>query len=327
MNMLKPITTAAFFVMTAYGAQAQDVGTIRVAEADTFSGEDLIQLIAYERARERGVDIQLSSLRADDIVFQAVLNGQIDMGVGDSYEPIVNLDAPVRNIYQIRKLAYIPVADKTIYPDWDALDGEQFVVHSRGSGTETLAQIIEANKGIEFSQISYVPGSEVRVVAMQQGNIKATFLDMVSSKVLLDSDPDRFGRLPMDGVDASDSTLYANTDFLAKNGEAVEILLEELLKAAKATVADPSWPAAQREELGLLPDLTAEEVAEITPYFQDAVEAGIFPTNGGGEAAAKADIQFLAQAGKLEPAIANNLETVWDFGPLNAALKTVDSSK
>ncbi|MDQ0316854.1 ABC transporter substrate-binding protein [Amorphus orientalis] len=326
MNMLKPITTAAFFVMTAFGAQAQDVGTIRIAEADTFSAEDLIQLIAYERAKERGVDIELSSLRADDIVFQAVLNGQIDMGVGDSYEPILNLNAPVRNIYQIRKLAYIPVSDKTIHPDWASLDGKPFVVHSRGSGTETMAQIIEANRGIEFSEISYVPGSEVRVVAMQQGNIKATFLDMTSAGILLDSDPDRFGRLPMDGVDASDSTLYANTEFLQSNPEAVQILLEELLKAAKATVADPSWPAAQREELGLLPDLSDEEVADITPFFEAAVEAGIFPTDGGGEAAAKSDIQFLAKAGKMDTSAAEDLETVWDFGPLDAALKSVGGS-
>ncbi|WP_018699294.1 ABC transporter substrate-binding protein [Amorphus coralli] len=327
MNMIKPIGIAALLAMTALGAQAQEVGTIRIAEADTFSGEDLIQLIAYERAKERGVEIELSSLRADDIVFQAVLNGQVDMGVGDSYEPIVNLDAPVRNIYQIRKLAYIPVADKTLYPDWEALDGEAFVVHARGSGTETLAEIVATAKGIEFSEISYVPGSEVRVVAMQQGNIKATFLDMVSSKVLIDSDPERFGRLPMDGVDASDSTLYVNADFLAENGEAVQILLEELLKSAKATVADPSWPAAQREEFGLLPDLSDEEVADITPYFEAAVAAGIFPTDGGGEAAATSDVLFLAQAGKLDPAMAEKLEKVWDFGPLDAALKVADGDQ
>lgn len=323
MTMLKVLGTAALVAVSTASVQAQDVGTIRIAEADTFSAEDLVQLIAYERAAERGVTVELSSLRADDIVFQAVLNGQVDMGVGDSYEPIVNLEAPVRNIYQVRKLAYYPVVDKTIYADWAALDGEPFVVHSRGSGTETMAQMVELEEGIEFSEISFVPGSEVRVVAMQQGNIRATFLDTVSTDILLESDPERFGTLPMGNVEASDSTLYVNTDFLAENGEAVQILLEELLKAARATVADPAWPAQQREELGLLPDLSAEEVEQITPYFEDANAAGIFPTSGGGTGAAEDDVTFLSLAGTIDASYADNLEALWDFTPLDAALAEV----
>lgn len=320
MNILKALATTVLVAVSATSIQAQGVGTIRIAEADTFSAEDLIQLIAYARAEERGVTIEVSSLRADDIVFQAVLNGQIDMGLGDSYEAIVNLDAPIRNIYQVRKLAYFPVVDKTIYPDWASLDGEPFVVHSRGSGTETMARMVQIEEGIEFSDISFVPGSEVRVVAMQQGNIRATFLDMTSTDVLIDSDSDRFGVLPMDSVEASDSTFYVNTNFLSENGQAVQILLEELLASARATVADPSWPAAQREELGLLPDLSAEEVEAITAYFEDAVAANIFPTSGGGVGAAGDDVLFLSLAGTIDASYADDLEALWDFAPLEAAL-------
>lgn len=323
MNIMKTTATVALLTLAASGIQAQDLATIRIAEADSFSAEDLVQLIAYERAGERGVNVEVTSLRADDIAFQAVLNGQLDMGVGDAYEQIVNLNAPVRNIFQVRKLSYYPVVDKTLYPDWAALDGQPFAVHSRGSGTETMAQMVEVEEGIEFSQISFVPGSEVRVVAMQQGNIKATFLDIVATEMLLESDPARFGTLPMGNVEASDSTLYVNTNFLSENGEAVQILLEELLKAARATVDDPSWPAAQREELGLLPDLSEEEVQQITPYFEDAVAAGIFPTSGGGTAAAEDDVTFLSLAGTLDASHADNLEALWDFSPLEAALTAV----
>lgn len=301
-------------------ANAQQT-TIRIAEADSFGGEDLVQLIAYAKAAERGVKIDAVALKSDDIAFQAVLNGQVDIGVGDSYEPIANLRAPVRNFYQVRKLAYVPVVDKTVHPDWKSLDGQVFAVHSRGSGTEALAKLMEKQKGIKFKQISYVPGSEVRVVAMQRGNIKATYLDLSSAKVLLDSDPKRFASLPVDEQNASDSTFYATTAFLEKNGKAVQILVEELIKAARATAKDPAWPAAERERLRLLQDLPPKAVAEITPFYQQAVPLGIFPTDGGGRSAAEADITFLTEAGKLQGA--HRPEDFWTFEPLQAALKAV----
>ncbi len=312
----------ALAISMAASAQAQET-TIRIAEADTFSGEDLIQLIAYENAKERGINIETVSLKSDDVTFQAVLNGQVDVGVGDAYEAIANLDAPIRHFFQVRKLAYIPVVDKTVYESWKDLDGEPFAVHSRGSGTETMAQIIESTNGIKFSEITYVPGSEVRVVAMQRGNIKATLLDLTTSKMLLESDPEKFGTLPVGEQVASDSAFYARTEFLEENAEAIQILVEELLKAARAVNDDPAFAAAERERLGLLPDLPPEAAEEITPFHEQAIEAGIFPIDGGGEEAARADLAFLAAAGKLTEADTQDLERFWDFRPLNAALATV----
>lgn len=319
MKLVALIGAAALSLMAAGVSHAQEETTIRLVEADSFSAEDLVQMIAYAKAGERGVKIESMALKADDIAFQAVLNGQADMGIGDSYEAISNLKAPVRNISQIRKLAYIPVVDKTVYPDWKSLDGQPFAVHSRGSGTETMARIVEKAEGIKFSEISYVPGAEVRVVAMQRGNIKATYLDLTTTKILIDSDPEKFARLPAGSQDASDSTLYVNESFAKENPKAVQILVEELLKSAKATAADPSYPAREREALGLLPDLSEKEVAEITPYFTEAVAAGIFPTDGGGEAAAKADVDFLAEAGKMPTSDKVSLTDYWDFAPLAAA--------
>jgi NitT/TauT family transport system substrate-binding protein len=328
MNMLSRMalgSLVAFALTASTSGHAQET-TIRVAEADTFSGEDLIQLIAYENASKRGVNIETVALKSDDVTFQAVLNGQVDIGVGDAYEPIANLEAPIRHFYQVRKLAYIPVVDKTIYQSWEDLDGEPFAVHSRGSGTETLAQIIESKYGIKFSEITYVPGSEVRLVAMQRGNIKATLLDLTSSKVLLESDPEKFGTLPAGEQVASDSAFYARTEFLGENAEAVQVLVEELLKAARAVNEDPGFAAAERERLGILPDLPPEAVAEIVPFHERAVEAGIFPVNGGGEAAAAADVAFLATAGKLTEPAMQDPEKFWDFGPLNAALAALGDS-
>lgn len=130
---------AAFF---AGSVLAGNIGVIRLAQ-DNNGVADLVSLIAYKNAQKRGVEIKVTSMKSDAITFQAVLNGQIDIGVGDSYEMIANIGAPVRNIYQARKLAYVPVVDKTLIPNWKSLDGQPFAVQSRGSGTETLIHVME----------------------------------------------------------------------------------------------------------------------------------------------------------------------------------------
>ena len=62
--------------------------------------------MAFERAKERGVKAEAISLQSDDLGFQAVLNGQVEIGVGSAYAAIQTLGAasPVRNFYQLKKL-------------------------------------------------------------------------------------------------------------------------------------------------------------------------------------------------------------------------------
>jgi len=309
---------AAAGLLAGTGAVAQ---TITLAEADTITGENLVQLVAIERAKARGVEAELVSLRSDDIVFQAVLNGQVEIGVGTAYAPLQTLDdAPVRNFYQLRMSAYFPVVDKTQISSWEDMDGAPITVHARGSGTEAIARFIESVQGIEFSELSYVPGSEVRAVALRQGTINATFLDITNTRLVMGEQPDRFGLLPLGDATASDSLLFARTDFLEENAEAVQILVEELMKVAAEFNADPALPAKLREEMGLLPDLPQEMVDEITPYFETATEADLFPESGGSMEAARADIAFLTLSGALEgdPAELDPLD-FWTFDVIDAA--------
>ncbi|MEL6324543.1 MAG: ABC transporter substrate-binding protein, partial [Pseudomonadota bacterium] len=250
----------------ATGAMADDV--ITFAEADTITGESLIHLIAFERARERGVEAEVLSLQSDDLVFQSVLNGQVEVGVGGAYAAMQTLgaDSPVRNFYQLRRLAFFPVVAKAEVASWQDLDGQPITVHARGSGTEAISRYMEYIHDIKFSEMSFVPGSEVRAVAMRQGTINATFLDITNTRLLLAEDPERFGLLELGDVDGSDSLLFARTDFLEERAEDVQILVEELMRSAAEINADPTLPARLREEMGLLPDLPQELVDEITPY-------------------------------------------------------------
>ena len=301
-------------------ALADDV--ITFAEADTITGESLVNLIAFERAKERGVKAEAISLQSDDLVFQAVLNGQVEVGVGSAYAAIQTLgaDSPVRNFYQLKKLGFLCVVNKNKIKSWQDLDGQPITIHARGSGTEAISYYMQALHGIEFSEMSFVPGSEVRGVALRKGTIDATFLDITNTRLVLAEDPDKFGILPLGDVDGSDSLLFARSDFLSDRAGDMQILLEELMRSAREINADPTLPARLREEMGLLPDLPQELVDEITPYYETAVKQGMFAEDGGGLPAALGDFDFLIASGGLKgPASSLNPENFWNFDLLDKA--------
>jgi NitT/TauT family transport system substrate-binding protein len=120
-------------------------------------------------------------------------------------------------------------------------------------------------------------------------------------------------------VKASDESLFATRDFLEKNQAAVAILVEELIKVSRQINANPDSVLEERKKLGLLKDLPAKLEAEILPFFQEAVKNGVFPNDGGGERAAKNDLEFYSLSGQLK---GENLkvEDFWYFAPLKAAL-------
>ncbi|HEX6141125.1 MAG TPA: ABC transporter substrate-binding protein [Geminicoccaceae bacterium] len=315
-------TLALAAVGLASPASAQDK-SLRVGLGDIATVETLGLLIALERVEERGVDVELTAFKSEDIAAQAVVNGQVDVGVGVPYALIQKMDAPVRLFFQLSTLKFYPVVS-TEYQDWQALDGQPFAYHARGSGTEAMGNLLAEQNGIEFGEISYVPGSEVRAVGLMQGNIKATFLDITNKNLVMKEAPGQFHVLPTGEVNASDEALFALQSWLEENAETAQILVEELLKTTRAINQDPSMVAAERETLGLLPDLPAELEAEIDPYFEQAASEGMFPNDGGGEAAAQSDFQFYTKAGSLEGDPAElKVEDFWYLEPLEQARAAV----
>ena len=311
------VAVGVAFVPLAADAQ----GKIRIAFGDIATVETLNFLIAVERARARGVEVELNFLKSEDIAAQAVVSGQADIGVGTPYALLQKVRAPIRMFYQLSTLRFFPIVNTEFYNDWKDLDGEDIVVHSRGSGTEAIMNLMAQVHGITYKSVSYVPGSEVRGGAMLQGTIKATIVDSTNKNLLLKRAPGKFKVLPIENVNASDEALYANTDFLAAQGEAVGVLVEELLTVWRAINADPAAAAAGRAAHKLLPDLPGDLVAEIGPYYAEGVDVGMFPANGGAESAAKDELAFYSVAGQLEggPA-ALMVADFWELGPLNSAL-------
>jgi NitT/TauT family transport system substrate-binding protein len=309
------------------GSEAEGGGSVRVALGDIESVETLALFIAMERVRKRGTDVELIELADEDLANQAVVGGQADVGLGAPYGLIQGAGAPLRIVCQLQRIRFFPVVDQAAYPDWQSLDGETFAVHSRGSTSEALARIIEEEEGINFGEIAYVPGAEVRATALLRGNLKAAMLDIPTKNFVMSEAPGKFHSLPTPESEASDEVLFGNTAWMEENEESLQVLLEEILTVWRSMVENPEYVQEERERLGLLPDLPAELEGELLPYYEQAAEEGLFTQDCGGEPAAKEDFVFYGEAGQLEGDPADlQVENFWTLEPSESALSAVEES-
>lgn len=295
---------------------------MRVAFGDIATVESLHLLAALEKAKEQGVDVQITFLKSEDIAAQAVVSGQADIGIGGPYALLQKVKAPIRLFLQLSKLQFYPVVNSEFYKEWKDLDGQEIAVHSRGSGTEAIMRLMADKNGISYSNISYVPGAEVRTGALLQGNVKATIVDSSGKRILEKEAADKFVFLPLGEVSATDEALFANVDYLQANEKDVEILVESIITTWREIAADPKSVQAMREKYNLLPDATPDMIADIKPYFAEAAPG--MPLNGGGEDAARDDFDFYTVSGALQgKAEELKVEDFWDLDALNAVLAKI----
>jgi len=319
------VGVAAFvsaLVVAGHAGAAQSSTTIRYALGDVISIDELPLLVAVENAKKRGVSVAITSFKSEEVATQAVINGQADIGQGTPYAAVQKVKTPVRFFYQLSALQFFPVVDSQQYKTWKDLNGQEIVVHARGSGTEAIMQLMAKEHGIKYKSVSYVPGSNVRALGLIKGTIKATILDASNKSYVMKEAPGKFTILPLGKIKASDEALFATKAFLDKNEAAVAVLVEELIKVNRAINANPKSIVEERKRLGLLKELPAKLEAEIAPYFEEGVKSGIFPSDGGAEQAAQNDLEFFKLSGALQGE-GLKADDFWDLRPLKSALSKV----
>jgi NitT/TauT family transport system substrate-binding protein len=327
--MIQRILSVVSLVVIAVviGGLASDTGAqgrtkIRYALGDVISIDELPLLIAVEQSKARGVDVEVTAFKSEEVATQAVINGQADVGQGTPYAAIQKVNVPIRFFYQLSALQFFPVVNKESYKSWKDLDGQEIAVQGRGSGTEAIMILAAKEHGIKYKNVSYVPGSQVRALALLKGNIKATILDASNKNMVMKDAPDKFIILPLGNLKASDEALFATREFLDKNQAGIRIFLEELIKVNRAINANPKWVLEERKKLGLLKDLPAKMEDEILPFYQEAVQNGVFPNDGGGESAAKNDLEFYGLSGAIKGENVK-MDDFWYLAPLKGALASV----
>jgi NitT/TauT family transport system substrate-binding protein len=315
--MKKLLAAIAILALTGGVASAQT--KIKYALGDVIGIDDLPLLVAAERAKKRGVEIEITPFKNEDIATQAVINGQADVGQGTPYAALEKVNVPIRFFVQLWSLQFFPVVANEHYKGWKDLDGQEIAVQGRGSGTEAIMLLMAKEHGIKYKNVSYVPGSQVRALAMLKGNIRATILDSTNKNFLLKEGAGKFTVLPMGNVKASDESLFARLEYLQKNQAAVAVFVEELVRVNREINKNPMSIVEERKKLGLLKDLPAKLEEELPTYFKEGVANGIFPNDGGGESAAKNDLEFYALAGAIKKD-SPKVDDFWHLAPLKAAL-------
>ncbi|NCV19118.1 MAG: ABC transporter substrate-binding protein [Rhodobacterales bacterium] len=261
--------------------------TIKIALAEPPSDELAAFFVALDRAKANGLNYEWTAFSDEELAIQAVLSGQMDIGFGTPYAAMQRSKAPLRIIFQLSKLKFFPVTTKK-YSNLSDLNGEPILLHSRGGGTDSIANVIEDRLNMKFGERSYVPGSSNRVAALLGGRADATIIDL-SNRI--------------------------------KNNEAdVDIFVSALLSVWRDMHEDPTIIRRETNPDGPIGQLPAEILAELDGFYADAVEGGLYDAAGGGRKAAKADMEWYSAAGQLEGSASDlNIEDFWYLKPLDKA--------
>ncbi len=304
------------------GVTRSDADTIRIALAETPSDELAAFFVALDRARANGLDYEWTAFSDEELAIQAVLSGQMDIGFGTPYAAMQRSKAPLRIIFQLSKLKFFPVTTKK-YSKLEDLNGEPILLHSRGGGTDSIANVIEERLGITFGERSYVPGSSNRVAALLGGRADATIIDLSNKNKLMRSEASGdFNVLEMFEVEASDEALFGNLNWIQENEKDVDILVKALLGVWQDMAEDPTIIRRETDPDGPIGQLPQEILDELDGFYADAVEGGLYDPNGGGRKAAMADMEWYSAAGQLEgDASTLNIEDFWYLAPLDSAMQ------
>jgi NitT/TauT family transport system substrate-binding protein len=313
------VLLAAILLIGGMSVSDAQAGKIRIALAETPSDEVAAFFVALDRAKAMGLDYEWTAFSDEELAIQAILSGQMDIGFGTPYAAMQKAKAPVRIIFQLSKLKFFPVTSKK-YGKLKDLDGEPILLHSRGGGTDSIANVIESRLGIKFGKRSYVPGSANRIVALIAGQTDATIVDLSNKNKLMKQQGDKFNVLPMFDVDASDEALFANLDWIKANEKDVDIFVKALVSVYRDMAKDPTIVSKETDPDGPIGQLPKEILDSLDGFYAEAVEGGLYDPNGGGRKAAKADLEWYSGAGQLtgDPA-SLNIEDFWYLKPLDAA--------
>ena len=254
-------------MMTVSSAKADK---IRIALAETPSDELAAFFVALERAKANGLDYEWTAFSDEELAIQAVLSGQMDIGFGTPYAAMQRSRAPIRIVFQLSKLKFFPVTSKK-YSKLEDLNGEPIMLHSRGGGTDSIANVIEDKLDIKFGKRSYVPGSSNRIAALIAGQTDATIVDLSNKNKLMKLQGDKFNVLPMFEVDASDEALFGNLDWIKANEKDVDIFVKALLSVWRDMHKDPTIISRETNPDGPIGQLPKEILDSLDGFYTDAV--------------------------------------------------------
>lgn len=249
--------------------------------------------------KEQGLDVEISDFAGGAKSLQGLIGGSLDVVTG-AYEHTIRMQAKGQDIRAVIELGRFPgivigVKKDVKYEGPKDLKGLKIGVTAPGSSTNMLVNFVLAKGGLTPQDASFigVGSAASAVAAVKKGEIEAiSHLEPVISmlersgdiRVVVDTRTEEGTRALFGGSNPA-AVLYAKADFIEKNPNTVQALVNGLYKALRwIAAAKPEEIAAVVPEQYLLGDkeLYILAVKNSKPsYSQDGVidAAGMKSTN------------------------------------------------
>ncbi len=251
--------------------------------------------------KEQGLDVEINDFAGGAKSLQALVGGSVDVVTG-AYEHTIRMQAKGQDIRAVIELGRFPAiaigvskAKAASYKSPADLKGMKIGVTAPGSSTNMLANFVLATAGLTPQDVSFigVGSAASAVAAMRNGQIDAiSHLEPVLSmlekdgdiRVVVDTRTEE-GTRALFGATNPAAVLYLKKDFIDKNPNTVQALVNGLYKALRwIETATPEEVAGAVPEEYLLGDkaLYLLAVKNSKPaYSKDGIvsEAGMKSVN------------------------------------------------
>ena len=291
---------------------------LKIGHPSSISVYDVPTEITHERLNKEGWKIASVTFTRTDLNIQALTQGTVQMSIALSIDPLraIEKGGRVKWLMENTPGEFVMIAKKEI-ARCQNLTGQRFAIHGETSGTSIAATRWVQNVCKASPNVMVVPGGENRIIALRNGQIDATLVQL-SDWLNLDAQaPGRFHVIVSGGpFNISGSGLWANTDWLEKNREVATAYVAETLKTFRIINTNPQL--LEKATLTYVPDTRPES---LPPTIKTYRQIGAWPQNGGDSSMLEDAIRFFTEQGELKPGL--DAKTIVAGGNLQNALKMI----
>jgi NitT/TauT family transport system substrate-binding protein len=291
---------------------------LKIGHPSAIGFYDVPTEMTQERLNKQGWKIESVTFTRTDLNIQALSQGTVQMSIALSIDPLraIEKGGKIKWIMENTPGEFVMIAKKEI-PKCENLTGSRFAIHGETSGTSVAAKrwILDVCKA--SPTIMVLPGGENRIIALRNGQIDATLVQL-SDWLNLDAQaPGKFHVIVSAGpFNISGSGLWANNDWLEKNRDVAAAYVAETLKTFRMVNANPKL--LEKATLTYVPDTRPEALpATLKAYRQ----IGAWPQNGGDASMLEDAIRFFTEQGELKPGL--DSKQIVSPASLQSALKMI----
>lgn len=319
----------------AASAPAPDAGTeaaavegerrILIAESGGVSFSRLPAFVTRDRLNAEGWDIDHVAFAGEDLEVEAVSSGQAHLGRLQALDAlrIIELGGDIVNLGADRPDEFVAIGRADI-EDCSGLAGQRLAIQSEGSTYTTIFDYwLRENCGVEAFERLVISGGENRVIALLNGEIDGTNVQMADFVTLDQQAPGEFqifANFAQEIEGLVGGMVLANRTWLEENRELATQYMAELFRDLHEANTDPS--ALREAAEAHMNEADVESFDAVYEVYQEQLggwpECGLLD-----EPTVESVIGLFEELGMIDPGLTP--EQVVDFAVLEDARAATDT--